>query len=474
MKIRYLIAGSLAALSLVACHKPKIDFSFTPASPRAGDSIVFTNLCEEGESWLWEFGDGASSTLKQPKRAYKRAGTFLVTLTVDNKKELSVSHNITIYDTVPVITTDSEVNYMTLTTFTPIIYNPYSYKIQYEWHFSKNVFGDDVVDGIATVKAPRVYFMEKDFTDTVRLIVKINGKTYDVSQPFFVHNVPAPALVYTTTSDSLFVQRTFEKGWEDPQGQSLSNQGYFSGQEMSLEAEADYLYVFRGDRTSTGKIYRYNLANKTLQTVISNAGNAPGNGFFYGKVDHDSLYWTDQLETIYRCSKSATNLTHQTGLGSPYFFASASQLPYDITTGKTSGGISMYTNYLILWCYDQSVYLFYPNELGTDAHVQNAILEGREIKQIQVDKMNKKVYFCDDQGLWVANLSDTQVQLIDAKATGAFCVDNATNYLYFAHTDSVMGMPLLNRNSSVTQLKRTTLNYIHGVSAITKDNVQRK
>ncbi|MBI2686520.1 MAG: PKD domain-containing protein [Acidobacteria bacterium] len=37
-------------------------------------------------SWLWEFGDGKTSTERHPQHSYERPGTYVVTLTVDGPK----------------------------------------------------------------------------------------------------------------------------------------------------------------------------------------------------------------------------------------------------------------------------------------------------------------------------------------------------------------------------------------------------
>ncbi|MGB0431441.1 MAG: gliding motility-associated C-terminal domain-containing protein, partial [Bacteroidia bacterium] len=59
------------------------------------DTFLFENLSTQGDSitYLWEFGDGASSTLKSPAHLYNTTGsktdTFFVTLTVKNTQTLA-------------------------------------------------------------------------------------------------------------------------------------------------------------------------------------------------------------------------------------------------------------------------------------------------------------------------------------------------------------------------------------------------
>jgi PKD repeat protein len=60
-------------------------FSLRPGLPAPGQSVAFSDLSSgEPASWLWSFGDGGSSTERNPRHVFARAGTFPVTLTVSN------------------------------------------------------------------------------------------------------------------------------------------------------------------------------------------------------------------------------------------------------------------------------------------------------------------------------------------------------------------------------------------------------
>ena len=57
-------------------------FSFTPASPAVGQSVQFTDTSTGGPTaWFWNFGDGTSSTSRNPAHAFSSAGSFNVSLT---------------------------------------------------------------------------------------------------------------------------------------------------------------------------------------------------------------------------------------------------------------------------------------------------------------------------------------------------------------------------------------------------------
>ena len=58
------------------------DFEFSPAAPAVGEPVVFTDRSSGPVSgWLWDFGDGASSTDQNPSHTFWAEGVYPVTLT---------------------------------------------------------------------------------------------------------------------------------------------------------------------------------------------------------------------------------------------------------------------------------------------------------------------------------------------------------------------------------------------------------
>ena len=83
---------------------PIVNFSYSPSVlTMVNQTIIFTDESTDidGEivSWLWDFGDGTSSTLQNPTHIYTQQGTYTITLTVkDNLNATnSKNQNITIY-----------------------------------------------------------------------------------------------------------------------------------------------------------------------------------------------------------------------------------------------------------------------------------------------------------------------------------------------------------------------------------------
>jgi PKD repeat protein len=83
---------------VVSSLKPTADFDYSPAAPDVDQTITFTDKSTGSgettiESWNWSFGDGGTSTAKNPTHAYDTVGTYTVTLTVtDSNEETSNAH----------------------------------------------------------------------------------------------------------------------------------------------------------------------------------------------------------------------------------------------------------------------------------------------------------------------------------------------------------------------------------------------
>ncbi|MGB9835676.1 MAG: PKD domain-containing protein, partial [Candidatus Saccharicenans sp.] len=61
------------------------DFSYSPDQPEVGQSVQFVDVTVGNPvNWAWDFGDGDSSTLRNPIHVYNQPGLYKVTLKVSN------------------------------------------------------------------------------------------------------------------------------------------------------------------------------------------------------------------------------------------------------------------------------------------------------------------------------------------------------------------------------------------------------
>lgn len=87
--------------------QPMASFQASATVVKVGETVVFTNTSQNAASYLWEFGDGVTSTLPSPSHVYTHAMTAIVILTAANECNTSVfTSTITIEaEETPVFTT---------------------------------------------------------------------------------------------------------------------------------------------------------------------------------------------------------------------------------------------------------------------------------------------------------------------------------------------------------------------------------
>ena len=77
------LAGIVPVIALP--QTPVADFTVDPQMGPAGTPIQFTDTSAGTPgSWYWDFGDGGSSTLQNPRHTYSYLGIYTVSLKVTN------------------------------------------------------------------------------------------------------------------------------------------------------------------------------------------------------------------------------------------------------------------------------------------------------------------------------------------------------------------------------------------------------
>ena len=82
--------------TMVMDSLPAVDFTMTADTICYGQSIIFTGQATNISSWLWDFGDGRTSTYQTQKYSMTKIGLDTVTLTVKDTKGCSsyVTHTV--------------------------------------------------------------------------------------------------------------------------------------------------------------------------------------------------------------------------------------------------------------------------------------------------------------------------------------------------------------------------------------------
>lgn len=179
MKNKYILL-MLGLAVLTGCKNLTCDFSYTPTAPKAGETVTFTNHSSGADDYSWDFGDNTSATSSSPYHAYKKPGTYIITLKVVRNKvqHKSCSHAITVYDSLPGIGCDTAaIVYYTPATYTAQVWNPWGHEVKYRWEVDDAAV---ITQGAGLDSAALTcYYTRHSFSPTVRLTVTLNG----VEQP---------------------------------------------------------------------------------------------------------------------------------------------------------------------------------------------------------------------------------------------------------------------------------------------------
>lgn len=95
--IRYCLFGC-ALLLLTSCAKPLAKFTLQDEDRKAPSTIVFENNSEKAENYIWDFGDGNTSTEESPEHKYFLSGKYNVKLVAKKGKKESIMEKELIID----------------------------------------------------------------------------------------------------------------------------------------------------------------------------------------------------------------------------------------------------------------------------------------------------------------------------------------------------------------------------------------
>ncbi|MBO4622016.1 MAG: PKD domain-containing protein [Paludibacteraceae bacterium] len=397
----------MLCLLMAACKEKEVIFTYSPETPRAGQTITFTNSTAEGEKWEWNFGDGTTSAAKSPSKVYKRPGTYSVVLTVDGKKSHRLAKTLTVVDSIPQITlvNDSIVHFLTPVKLQMSAYDPYRYEKLYLWLLSEDV---ELVEGELTDEYITVVFKYHDVAIPVNCLFTLGDDVYECEAAFYVQDTTAVAL-YMHTTDRIYCQRTFVYGEEVP--------------------------VVCANVWDQSQIPDY---------AVYYALNA-NNGLRY----RGQLYHTEE-HSIYRGANIWTDVTH---------------IGYGLSAGQDITGLAWY-NDICMIAYGNGIYRFRESDIDKGVTPEaGAILTDVAVLDFAVDSVARKIYYLTTTGLNVCNINGDNARLLTAKTDGnALCVDNTMNRIYWTAEDGVWFLPLVQSSNNATTDSPEQLNNIHAAS----------
>ena len=207
-------ADTLTIPKKVHVNPPVANFSFAKMCtvPR---QIVFTDGSIGADYWNWDFGDGATSTKKNPTHSYVMPGSYTVSLTVTNQStgcsETETQIIKVIREIADFTSSDAEICRNATITFSTLNINAANID-SYTWKFGDGI---SVSDSFNTIK----HQYTKASSYNVTLFIKdINGCVDSITKPLAVQ-VNGPTAVFSSAvpgtclnSSVNFIDSSFSDG----------------------------------------------------------------------------------------------------------------------------------------------------------------------------------------------------------------------------------------------------------------------
>jgi PKD repeat protein len=235
-----------------------------------GNPVTFTNTTNPGTwNWLWNFGDGATSTVQSPSHTYTDLGTFNVVLTVSNANcSDSVKHQVIVTPKKPIASFDLipsgcspwaiEPNNTSQFTNTP--------GTTYMWDF-----GDG---GASTSKNPTYTYFTPG-TYKVQLTVSGPGGISTFIQTQLVNAYPSPLVSFQVSPTVVFVNDQQVRMFNQTQFAD-SYLWEFGDGDTSKVKEPFHKYMSEGVYDITLWAYLHNVVNGVTITCSSKFVLSPG------------------------------------------------------------------------------------------------------------------------------------------------------------------------------------------------------
>lgn len=466
---------------------PDVDFTYNVDGDQytmdfyVVSTIQFNNTSSASGNFVWDFGDGTTSTEVNPTHKYEAAGNYRVTLTHDTKG--SRTYPLMIYDIVPVLSVESTSTELiefnnTLVTFNLELPNPENLPVRYEWTFPEGTtyedgtevtsfIGTSDAEGNITYPAPVKFRNIGSQRVDIRTYFDTEGANRRLEDAYLNVQVgltePAPTLYYAQRGGNIKAVKLlsevpagtkvlpFDMGVNS--GATVFNLAYADVPVMNEEGEtvnqgwvyildAGKQYYYINDENGNlgdGQITAMRTDGTNVNTVITNVGGAAFLDPFIGCVYNGKLYYTDRNTGTSSVELTARGLVQgkKSSTERDSYDWQNNLIPYygrGISYGAISCGLERdKANY---WWWGkkyngEGIYRFRDNQIyNTQKEAEGAglpgpvVLAGMKMSTFTIDEAHQKLYVwrrTPNPGLLVYNLpAITETIAMDATPLAFF------------------------------------------------------
>jgi len=205
------------------------------------DSLVaFTDLSPGNPiAWLWDFGDGSTSTQQNPTHAFTASGTYIISLTITSGHGCSnsTSQNLTIHDLPVALFSVDTVCLGHITHFTDLSYSTIGSIVSWQWDF-----GDG---NISAIQNPAHTYGMPGWYDVVLTVQNQEGCTGTIVQPVRVRELPQAIIGFEAAC--VYAPTIFTDLSVSANGPAINWQWNFGDGNGSNLQNPDHIYLASGN-----------------------------------------------------------------------------------------------------------------------------------------------------------------------------------------------------------------------------------
>ncbi len=184
------------SIDVEAYELPVVDFAANDSLGCSGQVFQFTDLSTASAnitSWLWDFGDSNTSTLKNPSHTYASEGFYTVTLTVVDvngcTETLTRNNYIRLTRPIAAFTQNRTTACPGVNIRFTDLSTPDHPIVDWQWEF-----GDG---GTSTDQNPTHYYSTPGFYDVTLIVTNVQGCTDTLVKPNLIHILTPPTAAIT-------------------------------------------------------------------------------------------------------------------------------------------------------------------------------------------------------------------------------------------------------------------------------------
>jgi len=262
-------AKSTISTDLEVLNRPPLaGFDFSPLDPLSGEEVRFqdSSIDQDGEviCWLWDFGDGVTSSLQSPTHSFG-IGHHIISLTIwdDDGANANSSLGILVHNRAPLASfsvSPDPIHSLEELTCTDLSQDPDGEIVAWNWSFGDDSYSDQR-------NPAHVYLRPGNYTVTLRVTDDM-GAMDNRSVTLIIINLDPVSDFVWERDPSLPMRVIFQSMAYDPEGENLSYRWDFGDGSPSTQQDPVHDFASEGIFTVTLTVVDDHLGSSTSDDSI--------------------------------------------------------------------------------------------------------------------------------------------------------------------------------------------------------------